>query len=172
MELKKAIYFTLDSIIAGGIVLTIIMLLSSFYSKEPDATHLNYLSNDLISILGSVKVKEIGNSYIKSLINDGTITNLDNTVLQQIGEFWADNEIDLAKKTALNVTEPWLSTHTGSGVWINNEVIYNKDVPVKMYLISSKKMISGIAKGHTTDLTRKNPPTLWGPAIIEVRLWE
>ncbi len=172
MRLKRAFYFTLDSIIAGSIILTIILLISSFYSKEQSTSRLNYLSSDLALVLDTIKVRDIDNNYVKSLISDGTIKNMDNTILEQIGEFWAKDDMEHANKTASNVIEQWVSNTTGFGIWINDEAIYNRNITMKSSLVSSRKMISGIAKGQASGLTRANPPTLWGPAIAEVRSWE
>lgn len=169
--IKKGIYFTIDSIIAGGIILIVIVLASSFYLKEQPTIHLNYLAQDLTTILSTLTVEEIDNEYLDSLV--GTeITNTDNTVLEQIVEFWADDEMELANKSASNVTEQWISNIAGFGMWIDNETIYKRDLPIKRSLVSSKKIISGIKKGQIGGLTRKNPPTLLGPAIAEVRVWE
>ena len=173
MELKKGFYFTLDSIVAGGIILTLIMLISPSYIEEHTYINLNYLSNDLIGVLGRTTVDEVDNTYIGSLVNDKSITNLNNTILEQIGEFWADNRPDLANKTASNATDLWVPDNIGVGIWINNETIYNRDMPIRKSLISSKKIISGIKKGNPQGHgSRNNPPALWGPAIIEVRVWE
>jgi len=168
---KKGFYFTIDSIIAGGIVIIVILLASSFYIKEQPSVHLNYLSQDLIKTLSTLNVVEIDNEYINELIADQTITNLDNTILEQIAEFWAADELVLANRTASNVTEPWVSNATGFGIWINNESIYNNNISLKKSLISTKKIISGIEKGQTSGSTRKNPPTLFGPIIVEIRVW-
>ncbi len=173
MELKKSLYFTIDSIIAGGIILIFIGFFSSFYLEEQSSFHLSYFSQDFIRVLGTIAVRDIDNNYIKSLINDGTISNPDNTVLEQIGEFWAENEMVLANKTASNVTSMWVYNTTGIGIWVNNQTIYNKDLPLKKSLVSSKKIVSGIKKGVVpSPHSRQNPPTLWGPAIVEVRVWE
>jgi len=171
---KKGIYFTIDSVIAGGIVIVVILLVSSFYIKEQPSVHLNFLSQDLIKTLSTLNVEEIDNEYINERISSGDITNLDNTVLEQIAEFWAKDDVAsrlLANKTASNVTEPWVSNSTGFGIWIDNETIYNRNISLKISLISTKKIISGIEKGQTSGSTRKNPPVLWGPAIVEVRVW-
>lgn len=173
MELKKGFYFTIDSLVAGGIIIILIILISSFYIKEQSYLHLNYLSQDVARVLETMKVSEIDNNYVKSLINDGTITHLDNTLLEQIGEFWAQDQMVFANKTASNITSLWVSDTTGIGIWINNENVYSKNVPIKKSLISSKKIISGIKKGQApSSNTRQNPPVLWGPAIAEVRVWE
>lgn len=171
MGIKKGIYFTIDSLIAGGIILIVIVLASSFYIKEQPAFHLNYLAQDLTTTLSTLTVEEIDNAYLDSLV--GTqITNIDNTVLEQIVEFWADDKMDLADKSFRNVTGSFVSNITGFGLWIDNENIYSRDIPIKRSLVSSKKIISGIAKAQTGGLARQNPPTLFGPAIAEVRAWE
>ena len=170
-QMKKAVYFTMDSIIAGGIVLIAIILTSSFYIEEQSNAQLDYLSQDLIGVLGGIAAKDIDNSYIKSLIDDGTITNADNTILEQIGEFWADSRTDLANKIASNVTDPFILENTGFGICINDEVIYERNIQIKKSLVSNKKIISGIAKGQTSLNTRQKPPTLW-IATAEARVWQ
>lgn len=171
-KLKKGVYFTIDGVIAGGIILIVLVLASSFYAKEQPSTHLNFLSQDLIRVLSALTVDETDNIYINERISSGDITNLKNTILEQIGEFWADNEIEFANKTVQNLTEPFISNITGFGMWINNESIYQRSTPITSSLVSNKKIISGIAKGKTSGETRQDPPALWGPAIIEVRVWE
>ena len=169
---RKCVYFTLDSIIAGAIILIVILLASSFYVEERTNIHLSYLSRDLIGVLSTTTVEDIDNDYINERISTGDITNLENTVLNQIAEFWADNEIEFANKTVQNVTLPWITNTTGFGMWIENESIYQKNVPIEKSLVSSKKIISGITKGKTGGLTRQNPPTLYGPVVVEVRAWQ
>lgn len=171
-DAKKGIYFTMDSVIAGSIVLIVILLSSSFYAEELPNVHLNYLSQDITRTLSTLTIEEIDNEYIKERVINGDITNLKNTILEQIGEFWADGQFEYANKSVQNITGRWVSNATGFGMWIDNESIYQRNIPIKRSLISSKKIISGIAKGQTSGETRQDPPTLLGPAIIEVRVWE
>jgi len=171
MGLKKGIYFSIDSILASAIILVVIVVTSTFYLNEQPSFHVNYLSQDLIATLSTANIVAINNEYINNL-PVGTITNTDNSVLGQIGEFWADGKIELANKTAANVTERLVPENFGYGIWINNETIYTRDLPLTKTLISSKKFISGIPKVGTSGLTRSNPPTLWGPVIAEVRIWQ
>jgi len=171
MELKKGIFFTLDGIIAAGIIFFIILLTSSIYVNEQVSFNLNFMSQDIIRTLSSLTINEIGNTYIDELISSGDITNLDNTIMEQIVEFWADDKLLIANRTASNVTDLFVPENIGFGMWINNDTIYKRDMPVKNSLISSKKVISGFAKGQTSGDTRKIPPALLGPAIVEVRIW-
>ena len=175
MDLKKGekgVFFTIDSILATGVILFVALLASTFYISDYPNVHLNYLSQDLIKTLSTLTVEEIDNEYINERINEGDITNLDYSVLKQIAEFWARGDIEYANKTVSNVTEPFVANVTGFGVWINNETVYTRDLTLTSSLISSKKIVSGIAKGETTSETRKNPPTLFGPILVEVRVWQ
>ena len=171
--MRKGVFFTIDSILAAGIILAVIIFTSQIYVKEVPSFHLNYLSQDLIRTLSAITVKEMDNGYLNSLIADGTIENTNNTILEQIGEFWASGEIVFANKTAANVTENLVSNITGIGIWIDNDLIYDNGIQVKRSLISSKIPVSGTKKNQASaPYSRNNPPTLWGPAIAEVRVWQ
>lgn len=171
--MKKGIFFTMDAIIAAGVILLTVILASSSYISQQSTFHLNYLSQDLIRTLSTLTVEEIDNEYLDSL--DPSDVDEDNTVLEQIAEFWAadtEQKREFANKTVSNVTAPWVPDNTGFGVWINNETIYTRDMPIKKSLVLSKKIISGIAKGETTSETRQDPPTLFDPVIFEIRVWQ
>lgn len=172
MELKKGVFFTIDSIIAGGIILITIAFASSLYAEEQPIFHINYLSQDIIKSLSAITAGQSSNGYIKSLAGSGAIDNANNTILKQIVEFWAEEEAVLANKTTANVTAPFVPDTMGFGIWIDNEAVYTRDIPIKKSLVSSKKVISGVEKGKTTGSTRGNPPTLLGPVVFEVRIWQ
>ncbi len=169
---NKGIYFTIDSIIGSGIILVVILLASSNFVSDQPSFHLNYVSHDLINSLSAINVKEIDNEYLNERISNGDITNLENSVLEQIGEFWANGDLDFANESFRNVSIHYVSNITGLGLWINNETVYEKNIMINKYLISTKKIVSGVSKGQIGGLTRQNPPTLWGPALFEVRVWE
>ena len=170
--MKKGMFFTIDGILAAGIVFATIIFASSFYAEEQPTFHISYLSQDLMDTLSAANIAEVNNGYVNSLISDGSITNLKNTVVDQIVKFWADGDINKANKTASNVTAPLIPDTSGFGVWVDNEAIYTKDKAITKSLASSKRIISGIAKGQQTAETRNNPPTLFGPVIVEIRVWQ
>lgn len=168
---RKGFFFTIDSILAAGIIFIAIISASSFYVKEQPSFHLNYLSQDIVRTLSTLTVEEINNEYLDSL--SPSEVDKENTILEQIAEFWADDNLDLANKTASNVTQFLVTNTIGFGLWIENEAIYTRDIPIKKALVSSKKILSGIEKGQSSGSeTRKNPPTLLGPIVIEVRVWQ
>ena len=90
MKLKKAIFFTIDSLLASGIVIVTVLLISNFYAVEQESTNVNFASRDLVLVFSTLTVDGINNAYVKNLTESGTITNTNNTMLEQIGEFWAE----------------------------------------------------------------------------------
>lgn len=148
--MKKAVFFTIDSLLASGIIIISILLVSNFYSAERQNANVNYASQDLVRVFSSMAVSQINNDYVKSLIASGSIENANNTILEQIGDFWAGNEIELARNFTKNLTEDIFPSQYGFSILVNGEEIYSRNIPVKKSLVSSRKMISGIAKAKPT----------------------
>ena len=171
--MKKGIFFTIDSIVAAGIIFIVILYSSSFYVDDRPSFNLNFLSQDIIKTLSTLNVVEVNNVYLNELIDTSILTEseLENTVLEQIAEFWAAGDLDMANKVASNVTDFFIPSNTGFGIWVDNEVIYSRNMEITNSLVSTKKIISGIEKGKTNGETREKPPTLLGPVVVEVRVW-
>ena len=85
MALKKGFLFTIDSILGASIIITGILLINSFYIFEPSYTSVSYTSNDVINALSRLKISEVNNLYVDSLISSGEITNSDNSILGLCG---------------------------------------------------------------------------------------
>jgi hypothetical protein len=172
MELKKGLFFTIDGMLAASVILVTIVFISSGYVEDQPNFELDYLSQDVLSILSDITVEDSDSEYIKELITAGTIESSSNTLLEQIVEFWVDDDFINANKSTSNVTDLFVPQTHGFGLWIDGEVIYARDAPIKQSLISSKKIVTGVAKGQTTGITRNNPPELLGPIVVEVRVWK
>ena len=155
MSKKRGVFFTIDAILAAGILLIVIILVSKSYVSEPDKAQVSSLSQDSIRVFTNLKVNEIENNYVKSLIALQVITK-NNTLLEQIGEFWAEGKTELAKNFTKNVTDALIPPRFGVGVYVNGEEIYARSKSVTRNLISSKKIISGIERDKPIEgLTTK-----------------
>ena len=151
MVLKKGFFFTIDSIIGSGIITLGILLLYTFYIVEPSYTSLDYTSHDLINSLSTLRVGEVNNAYIDELNSTGEITNPENTILEQIGEFWALDKIDKAGNLTKEFTDDFVDENLGFGFYIEGEKIYSRDNSQNGILMTSKKMISGIQRNRTRE---------------------
>src|SRR3989338_9256139 len=118
--MKKAIFFTIDALLASGIIILSIILISDFYSSEQQKINVNYASQDLVRVFSTMTVGQASNAYVINLTLEGKITNTNSTILEQIGEFWADDNIDLAKNFTKNLTEDIIPKNYGFSVLVNS----------------------------------------------------
>src|SRR3989344_5496265 len=147
----KGMFFTIDSLLASGIIIVSILLISNFYISQPDKVNVNYAAHDMVRAFSSMKVGEAKNDYVKSLIDSGEITNTNNSILEQIGELWADDKLNLSYNLTKNLSEEIIPDNFGFSVLVNGEEIYSRNKSVKRALVSSRKIISGIAKAKPTE---------------------
>ena len=61
MGIKKAIFFTIDSLLASGIIILAVLLVSNFYLSEHQKTNINFASQDLVRVFSALKVGVLGN---------------------------------------------------------------------------------------------------------------
>lgn len=146
MNKKRGVFFTIDAILAAGILFAVILFVSTIYVSEPKKAHVISLSQDMVRVFTNLKVGEVDNDYIKSLIDTGVITRVNNTILEQIGEFWSTDELDLARSLASNVTSSLIPERFGFGVYVDGDEIYLRNKSVARSLVSFRKIISGIEK--------------------------
>ncbi len=129
---------------------------------KPSATEITQevdLQKDLLGVLSSVKIGELDNDYAQSLIISGQITDLDQSVLEQIGEFYANSDPE-----ATNLADAILdnlSLDTNIGLYFNNMEIASSgglawNDPSVNDVWTSRQLISGIgneegsAKGYVS----------------------
>ncbi len=146
----KGYYFSFDAFLGASIILIGVLLVSTIYSSQSETSQVTYLSRDIVSVLSELKVSEVNNSYVTTLIANGDIKNPNNSILEQIGELWAANKTDEAKYLALNFTAPYTDARHGFGIYANDQEIFATQNQ-KTSLISSKKIVSGIAQGKPTQ---------------------
>lgn len=151
MAIKRAVFFTIDGLLASGIIIVTILLVSTFYSANQQPVNINYASRDLVRIFSTLTVGEVNNDYVKSLIASGDIANLNNTILGQIGSFWAEDKMELANNFTKNLTEDIFPSAFGFSILVDDDLIYSRNLPIKRSLVSSRKVISGIAKAKPTE---------------------
>ncbi|MEK6844459.1 MAG: hypothetical protein AABX83_03475 [Nanoarchaeota archaeon] len=151
---RQGVFFSIDALIALGIIISVIIIL---YPSTKDTKIESNLHYDVISSLSSLKIGEVDNSYINSLISQGYINDTNKSVLEQIGEFSVINP-DLARALASSVLSE-LKTNTNIGIWYGNKLIYGLNkTPIETAdnIETARQTISGIGdEGPSTGFVSK-----------------
>jgi len=146
---KKAYFFSLDAFVALVIILGVIFFIKS---NTVQISYEENLQRDLLEVLSSIKIGEINNSYVRQLIANGNITNLNQSVLEQIGEFYAESSSEAGILTEnilneLNLEENLGLYFNGMPVALSNSTGINNSEK----LWTSRQIISGIQQGNSSS---------------------
>ncbi|MBD3203092.1 hypothetical protein GF327_02260 [Candidatus Woesearchaeota archaeon] len=145
---KKSMFFTIDGLFAGILLASSLILIFSFFIEEQSSLQMNYYSKDIVNSLANLKINEINDSYVKSLIKNGNITNINNSVIEQISEFYVLNKTELSNNLSKILTEKIIPEKFGMQILVNDEIVISNDSKSGRIddLISYRRMVSGFEK--------------------------
>lgn len=148
---RRAFMFTMDAFMAAVLLVSTLIVFANINVAKPSTETLEFLSRDIIETLSDINIYELrdSNDFVKDEIENGNITNFNNSVLEQIGEFWAKNKLSKAKLLAESALKGVVPPGYGFSLIIGDDVIYTipKDSSTSSSTINTRRMISGIEKG-------------------------
>ena len=175
---RKGYYFIIDSIIALFIITVGIIYVLSFSISEPPTRQSEIFSFDIIQFLATTKIEEIDNPYsgkLGQLVNDGNITEIKNTILQQTAEFhfrakkkgcdYCTGGVDsVSYKFIDGIFEDLIAPQFNYNISIEGELIYERKIESKVprLFIPKRRLVVGIY----------NQEEIYGPYLAEVMLWQ
>ncbi|MBI2659225.1 hypothetical protein HYX05_03970 [Candidatus Woesearchaeota archaeon] len=172
---KRGFFFILDAVLGLTVLVIGIFLITSSYVNAPQPQQVSLLSDDLMDFLSNKKIRELNNPYAGiggQLWAQGVITDADNSLLQQIGEFYAKNNMDTAEKFIQNVSKGIVPEQFRYEVWIDGTILYPKTPSAEHIESKSSTTILLAAKKLTFGIVNKTTSDLWGPYKAEVFVWE
>lgn len=177
---RKGYFFVLDAFLAMSILVLGILIVYSFRSYSPSQVQPLLLADDVMESLSSNKVGDLAGNisgpgiYVQGLISDGDIPTMQNTLLEQIGEFYALDNDALCRSFTANITDMLIPSQYGFALYVNvtNHSLNTNDFKVivnnisvqqdeSSMLVTSKRIVAGIV----------NETVMWGPFIMEARIW-
>jgi hypothetical protein len=177
MVKKKGYFFIIDAIIGLFVILIGVVMIYSVYMYEPSEEQTTLFSFDMMSFLSSNKVSDLNDAYAGSggiLSKNGNITDVDNTLLEQIGEFYYRNvsksdphTLSLIDSFVSNVSKAATPQTFGFMIKIDDHTVYNRSGAKAVrytdatVIIPSKRLVHGIY----------NQTELFGPYLCEVIVW-
>ncbi len=145
MKNKKGVFFSTDALIALIIIFFSIMVI------YPVVKYSNYetgIEEDILSVISNLQIGEIDQTLLPANIK-GNITDPNKTILEQIGEFYANNETLLAKNLA-EIIFSTLNTSDNIGIWYGNTLLASSNstpFETAKNIEVERQIISGIKEG-------------------------
>jgi len=148
MAMKKGYFFTLDALLALFMLAGGLIILSDIYTTSQPTVQIGYYSEDIISLLAETGVDELDNPLLLELIANENITDMQNTILEQIGIFWATNKTGLAINLSRNISADLIPERFGFAFVVGGETVYAEPKSTMGQLSTYKSMITGIEKNQ------------------------
>ncbi|MEK6847032.1 MAG: hypothetical protein AABY16_02600 [Nanoarchaeota archaeon] len=118
---KRGIFFSIDALLAFTIIIVIILIAVPLIKISKYETP---ISRDILLSLSSIKIGEINNAYIQSLVAS-QVLDANKTALDQIGILTITNET-LAKNLA-NIILQDIDVKENIGIWYGNKLIFSSN---------------------------------------------
>ena len=147
----KALFFTTDALIASFLIVAVILAAGSFYLHEKEKSDVSYVAQDISNVLTRIKVGDIDNPYVLQLIAKGNITRLNNSLLEQIGGFYAEDKNSLAQGLLTNVLTPIIPGELSMAIFVDNNQVYLVNRSEVTSVASFKSFVSGIEHDKPTN---------------------
>lgn len=105
--------FLLDFIFATVLIVVSVGTFFVYYSITDPQEDLFDITYRLSNTMSSTYINELNNDFVRSLFISREITNIENTILQQISEFYEKGEFNLADNLMSNVVDTYLIDRVG-----------------------------------------------------------
>lgn len=166
MGRKLGLFFSIDAFIGGALLIVGMLLATSAYTFETSSMQLTYEASDVATMMTLIQNRELRDQHSISLMQNGSISKLDNTIIEQIAEFYALNKTSLMQNYTREALGGYFPTGSSYGIYIDNMTVYEFNVSDAKFRSSSRRAVQVIT-GSIID-----NPVLHGPYIVRVKAWK
>jgi len=175
-SVKKSQIFLLDAFLAFIIVVVAIAVILSYTSSTTSNMNVYAVNQQVLNSLTKTKINSLNDEEIRELFKAGYIKNVENTVGQQIGEFYFLNNLSLAQ----NLTRVFIKDFITKQMNANISLIENDSGTItntELHSILNRQTVS-IDDAVITSVTKRsiigfiNETTFYGPYTLEIKIWQ
>jgi hypothetical protein len=175
MNKRGAYFFVLDAFIAVSIIIATLVIIFSAQSIKVEKKPALSMAQDFMAYFANTKIRDYQGEYVYNLTIDGNITNADNTLLDQLIEFYYLNKTNPARRTDLIITKYLRETSSAVISGARSTMIYIQDKDGKTLLFNSTKSTADnsnlMVSLEKIAFKSINETFVYGPVIFEVKLW-
>lgn len=171
---KRGYFFILDSFLALGILVIGVFLLISSYTRTPEKEQTTDLAGNILDFFAKTKIEDFNNPYFGAsgtLVQEGYIKDTKKTLLQQLGEFYVNNDLDAARNLITNITKGRVPVQYKYELFIDQTRLYPQN-PSQQFLISKNNTKVLFPAKKLSFGTINNTLNLFGPYEVEVLVWQ
>jgi len=148
---RKGFMFTFDAVLAATLLIGGLLIISHHLVSEHPKENLEYITMDVLSTLSELNMSEIDSSFRTINLSNSADVNI--SVLEQIGTYWAKGETTYSTSLASQVLSNILPSGMGfnlsmqGNVSVAEHVLFNQSQLEVTNLVVGQRMITGIVNG-------------------------
>ena len=158
---NKAYFYSIDALIALIVLFSVLMIVKPLHKEKPIEPSIQY---DLLKVASSLKISDLSNdSSIQAIITQGSITNTNNTFLEQAVEFNAKQQYSLSQQLFdvllgylyNDESQNELGQNENIGVWVDDKLITAKNSSSfdnSEYIWTAKEIVSGFSGANPGEV--------------------
>ncbi|MBN2052763.1 VWA domain-containing protein [Candidatus Woesearchaeota archaeon] len=149
---RKGFMFTFDAVLAAMLLIGGLLIISHHLISEHPKENIEFITMDLLSSLSELNMSEIDSSFVSTNLSS-SYTNMNLSVLEQIGTYWAAGEVDkariLSSFTLDDILPQGMSFNLSmqGNVSAAEHVLFNQSQLNISNLVVGQRMITGIVNG-------------------------
>ncbi len=171
---KKSQIFIFDLIFSFVIILLSVSLLYVFYIGVNDDRNVHQISNNIINSFTNTKINDLNNEQVRNFFINAKIRNIENSVAEQIMEFYSEGQHNDAK----DLTEIFIKDYSDKTLSFQVNIssvdgtlsymLYRKLSVDNVDMNSSK----AVAYSSRVLFSFRNRDIKYGPYRLEVFVWQ
>lgn len=168
---SKSQIFMFDLILASLILIVTVGIVFSYYISTTENVDIYDYNYEILSGMTQTKINSLNSVEIRQMFIENKIKNIDNTVAQQIGEFYHQGEIDLARNLTTIYIEDYVNKQMNFRVTIYNQT--NEEVLFEDVKNGKNESDSGsiLSVTQRTVFGFIDKDTTYGPDTIKIEIW-
>jgi hypothetical protein len=173
MKKLRAQIFIFDMIVSFVILLLAVALIFNYYLNTEENLDVYDLNMEILNGFINTKINDLNDQEIRLLFVSGKIKNIENTVAQQVSEFYYYGNKDLAKNLTRIFVEDYSEKQLNLNMTIQHE---NKTWPEEQIFFSGRNNIgideSLVVASSSRVIFGFNSTDYYGPYIFKIKIWK
>ena len=168
MDKRGAYFFVIDAVIAGTVLVATLLFIFGTYTSSPEQDTTLRAAEEFMKYLSTTKVREYSDGSVQAFINDGNITDLDNTLMAQMVEFYYKGKTVQLTAIAQDFSQNIVGKERGLIIYINGTAIYNSTYHKGISTLKTSRLA---LSSKRVSFKRINETTIYGPVWVEAKVW-
>ncbi len=147
---RRAIIFSLDALLASLVIMAALLVILHYPPTTTPIKQTSHYATDAVRALNALRLGDLNISWIREGVANGSL-DPDQSVLEQIGAYWATNQTVQAQNLTDLLLDSLLPEELGYSFSIGGDTLANRSLADFHQRVTARRMITGIEEGKSLE---------------------